>query len=202
MRIFLLFIGLLITCVIPLHSSANSTAHEAYFNEYLPIVGLKLKYGDFPGPISPILGKWALARQVLEDGINRRFGESCAGISRGGFNEIALRKAIGKDNISIGSASDGEGTFYYIKGPYANVTSATAIAYLFDNYVGRFLNKDKRQWYHAKEVSKAIQLDPDSFELNHKFHCILKPDSIIKRCNQLYGPQSGAVEDIVNRSVR
>ena len=201
MRIFLLFIILLTICAAPQNSSANTT-HELYFNENLPTLCLKLKYSAFPGPISSILAKWALGRQVLEDGINRRFGESCAGISRGGFNKIALEKAIGRDNISVGSASDGEGTFYHLKGHYANITSATTIAYLFDVYADKFLKRDKTQWMQSKEVSKAIQLDPDSFELNHKFYCILKPDGVIRKCNRIYGPKSSSVEDIINRSVK
>ena len=200
MRIFLLFITLA-TCIFPLMAQGNIPPHKAYFDEYLPTLSLKLKYGEFPGPIGPIMAQWALGRQVLEDGISRRRGESCAGISRVGFNAEALKKAVGRDNISISLASDGEGTFYMLHGHYANIYSATTIAYLFDTYVGKFLKREKRQWAQAKETSKAIQMNPDSFELNHRFYCILKPDNIIKKCNRIYGPQSGAVENLTKIGV-
>lgn len=185
-------------CVIPITAGANTPPHRVYFQEHLPALEEKLSCGEFPGPLSRILGKVALARQVLEDGIKRRPGESCAGISRGGLNEVALKKAIGGNpEIRIGSASDGEGTFYMLYGPQANIISATTVAYLFDQYVCRFLKQHRAKWELSKETSRAIAQDPNSFELNHKFYCVLRPDRIIEQCNRLYGPQSASVMNLV-----
>jgi hypothetical protein len=176
----------------------NLTPHKVYFQEHLPVLEMKLNCGEYPGPLSRILGKMALARQVLEDGINRRPGQSCAGISRGGHNEVALRKAIGgNSDIRISSASDGEGTFYMLHGPQVNIISAVTVAYLFDQYVYRFLKQHRVKWELSKETSKAIAIDPDSFELNHKFYCILKPDKIVEKCNSLYGPKAQAVMQLI-----
>lgn len=74
------------------------------------------------------------------------------------------------------------------------------IARLFDIYPERFIKKEKHRWFEAKEVSKAISQDIDSFELNHRFYLKIKPDEIIKKANRLYGPQHGAVLDICNKS--
>jgi hypothetical protein len=180
-------------CVIPISVMADIPPHRVYFQEHLPTLEERLNRGEFPGPLAGILGKIALSRQVLEDGLHRRPGESCAGISRGGFNEVALKKAIGNSNVRISSASDGEGTFYMLHGPQANIVSAITIVYLFDEYVNRFIRQHKVGWTLAKETSRAIAQDPDSFELNHKFHCILKPEKIVERCNRIYGPQSQVV---------
>jgi hypothetical protein len=185
-------------CVVPVTIGANTPPHRVYFQEHLPVLEERLNSGEFPGPLSRILGKIALARQVLEDGIHRRPGQSCAGISRGGFNEVALKKAIGRNpNIRIGSASDGEGTFYMLHGPQVNIISAVTVAYLFDQYVYRFLKQHRVKWELAKETSKAIAQDPDSFELNHKFYCVLKPEKVIERCNSIYGPQAQACMDLI-----
>ena len=195
-----MFIKIITTviCVLPIIAFGNLTPHKVYFQEHLPILEEKLQNSEYPGPMSTILGRIALARQVLEDGLNRRPGESCAGISRGGHNEVALKKAInGNKDIRISSASDGEGTFYMLYGPQVNIISAMTVAYLFDNYVSRFLRQHKVKWELSKETSKAISLNPDSLELNHKFHCILKPDKIVERCNTLYGPGSHLVLQLI-----
>lgn len=95
------------------------------------------------------------------------------------------------------SASDGEGTFYMLYGPQVNIISAITVAHLFDQYVYRFLKQHKVKWEVAKETSKAIAQNPDSFELNHKFYCILKPNKIVEHCNKLYGPKSQAVLQLI-----
>jgi hypothetical protein len=187
-----------VICVLPMMCGAAS--HQEYFKTFLPVLTNKLQM--FPGPLSAELAKVALGRQVLEDGISRNPNNSCAGISIGGFNKEMLHKAIDGANIKIGSASDGEGTFYYLQGDGANLYSAMAIAYLFDFYVYKFNKKHKILWERAKEVSKAAHQQPDSFELHHQFYCVLKPDKIIESANSLYGPQSAAVMNIVKTSTR
>jgi hypothetical protein len=187
-----------ILLLIPTLSLANIQPHKLYFQEHLPVLEMRLHCGEYPGPLAGILGRIALSRQLLEDGISRRPGQSCAGISRGGHNEVALKKAInGNKDIRISSASDGEGTFYMLYGPQVNIVSAMTVAHLFDQYVYRFLKKHKVRWEVAKETSKAIAIDPDSFELNHKFYCTLKPDKIVERCNMLYGPKAQAVMQLI-----
>ena len=184
-------------CVLPMIVSANVPPHRIYMEEYLPLLIEKLKILEFSGPITEELAKYSMARQILEDGIYRRKGESCAGISRGEPNKSIAEKVLKDSGIKVGSATDNEGaTFYMFIGPNANVYSAMVIAGLFDLYPKKFLKRHEKRWTLAKETSKAIALDPDSFEHNHRFYCILKPDKILEDCNQIYGPGSGSVLDI------
>lgn len=178
-----------------------SITHQEYFAKYLEPTSVMLDSLYFKGPISYELGKRALGRQVLEDGIFRRPNSSVAGISIGEPNKSIVMDTLKNTNIKIGRAQDSEGgTFYSFDGDSANIYSSLIIARLFDTYINKFLKKDKKQWFMAKETSKAICQEPDSFELNHRFHT-LKPEKIIEKCCGLYGPGKGAVDDIIKRSV-
>lgn len=188
----------ILICVIFLPMSSYADSYEEYFKENLHIIENRLK-SEFPGPLGSDLAKVALARQVLEDGVTRRRGESCAGISVGGFNTEIVNQVIGRDNIHKSSIFDSEGgRFYFFKGHFVNIYSAHVIAKLFDFYVYKFIPKSKVTWIKSKELSKAIHLDPDSLELNIKYHS-LNPSKIILKCNQLYGPQSGSVEMMIQK---
>jgi hypothetical protein len=200
-----MFIGVVITGVAPLLSLlyAGVDPHAVYFEKHLQTVISKLEEKDFKGPIGPIMAQRALARQVLEDSLSKKPESSCAGISKGGFNSAIANEVLRDYNLSIGSARDsaGDGPFLYLKGPQANIASTIIIAKLFDFYVGKFMNKEnKKAWFMAKETSKGIHLNPDSFELNHKFHCILQPDKIVKKSCSIFGP--GATDQIIKRSVK
>lgn len=201
MRIFLMFIGLVFTGVSPLIGGTDP--HAVYFEKHLETVIFKLQEKDFKGPIGPIMAQRAMARQILEDGLAKGPDNSCAGISKGGFNSAIANEVLRDYDLNIGSARDsaGDGPFLYLKGPQANIASTVIIAKLFDFYVGKFMNKEsKKTWFMAKETSKGIHLNPDSFELNHKFHCILQPDKIVKRSCSIFGP--GATDQIIQRGVK
>lgn len=189
---------LLILIVIPTVCSASS--HQEYFDTYLKDLTRKLNSTEYPGPLSKEVAKVALARQSLEDGISRSCDVSIAGISTGGFNKEIVDDTISDSGLSVSHAFDAEGgRFYVFKGNQANIYSALCISKLFDYYVGKFLSKDQKTWSQAKEVSRAIGQDPDSFELNHRFFIELKPDQIIKKANRLYGPKHDSVIGIANR---
>ena len=192
--VFLLFL-------VPINCLA--VTHKEYFDNYLEPTSVMLETLYFKGPISYELAKIALARQVLEDGISRKPNNSVAGISVGGFNSEIANDVLKETEIKIGRATDSEGgTFYSFQGEFANIYSALIIARLFDFYPEKFLKKDKKHWFMAKETSKAICQNPDSFELNHRFHNQLKPCDIIKKANSLYGPQAQAVLDISKNNIK
>lgn len=197
-----MFIGLVITGVSPT-IQAGTDPHAIYFEKHLETVISKLQEKDFKGPIGPIMAQRALARQILEDSISKPPTYSVAGISKGGFNSAIANEVLRDYNLNVGSIRDstGDGPFFSFSGPQANIASAVIIAKLFDFYVGKFMNKEnKKTWFMAKETSKGIHLDPDSFELNHKFHCILQPDKIVKRSCSLFGPNTAASDQIIKRS--
>lgn len=142
----------------------------------------------------------ALARQSLEDGIDRKSDLSIAGISTGGFNRTIVEDVVSFSWLKVGYAYDSEGgRFYRFKGDQANVYSALCIARLFDFYVDRFLVKEQSAWLTAKEVSRAIAQQPDSFELNHKFYNQLRPEKTIEKANRLFGPKHDSVIRIVQQ---
>ena len=175
-------------------------AHKNYFETYLKNVTTRLHSSDYPGPISRELAKVALARQSLEDGINRKSNVSIAGISTGGFNKTIVEEVVSFSWLKVGYAYYSEGgRFYRFNGDQANICSAVCIAKLFDFYVDRFLEKDQSLWFAAKEVSKAIAMEPDSFELNHLFYNQLRPEKTIQRANKLFGPKHDTVIRIVNQ---
>ncbi len=189
---------ILILMVIPTVCSA--TNHQEYFDTYLKDLTKKLNSKEYPGPLSKEVAKVALARQSLEDGISRSCNVSIAGISTGGFNKEIVDNTISDSGLSVSHAIDSDGgRFYVFKGDHANIYSALCISNLFNYYVKKFLSKDHKDWLQAKEVSRAISMNPDSFELNHRFFIQLKPDQIIKRANRLYGPKHDSVIGIANQ---
>lgn len=194
------FLKVLILLLIPTICSA--TTHKDYFDTYLKNLTTRLNLSQFPGPLSEELAKVALARQSLEDGLNRASNVSIAGISTGGFNKTIVDETIAESGLSVGYAYDSDGgRFYAFKGEQANIYSAHCISRLFDLYVAKFLTKDQKQWTQAKEVSKALVQNPDSFELNHLFYVQLSPDKTIKKANRLYGPKHESVMNIANEWV-
>jgi hypothetical protein len=187
----------LILIIIPTISSAIT--HQEYFDTYLKNLTSKLSCLEYPGPLSKLVAKVALARQSLEDGLNRKSTVSIAGISTGGFNKNIVDQTILNSGLSVGYAFDSDGgRFYVFKGDEANIFSALCIGRLFNVYVGKFLNGDQKPWNLAKEVSKAIVQKPDSFELNHLFYVKLRPQKIIEKANRLYGPKHESVIGIAN----
>jgi len=198
-----MFMAVIITGVAPLPSYTSMDPHAIYFEKHLPVVISKLEEKDFKGPIGPIMAQIALGRQVLEDGLSKKPENSCAGVSKGGFNSAIANEVLRDYNLNISSARDsaGDGPFFYFTGPKANIASTIIIAKLFDFYVTKFMSReDKKIWFHSKEVSKAVYQNPDSFELNHEFYCKLQPDRIIKKSNRMFGPNDQAVHQIIKRS--
>lgn len=189
-----------IVVLLAIPSLCFADAHKNYFETYLKNVTTRLHSSDYPGPISRELAKVALARQSIEDGVNRKSDISIAGISTGGFNKTIVDEVVSFSWLKVSYAYDSEGgKFYQFKGDHANVYSALCIAKLFDSYVDRFLVKDQSTWLTAKEVSRAISMEPDSFELNHLFYNQLRPEKTIEKANRLFGPKHDSVIRIVNR---
>ena len=191
-----------ILCLVLLLFCSNTYAlnHQEYFSTHLETLIFNLNQKYFPGPLSQELGKVALARQILEDGLNKGPTYSAAGISIGGFNKLIAEASI-FNWLTIGKVIDSEGgTFYSFRGEQANICSAIIISQLFDTYVDKFLKKHQKTWRLAKETSKAISCDVDSFELNHRFHNKLEPINIIEKADSLYGPNHESVKKIYKES--
>lgn len=184
------------TCVFPL--AVSGSTHNEYFNNYLPSAERMVEDSGYRGPIGKLLAKWALARQVLEDGVKRNPNISCAGISKGEPNKSVVLSVIKDTTLKIGTAKDGEGgSFYKFEGTDANLYSTLIIAKLFDSYVERFFKKDIKTWKLSKEISHALHIDPDSFEMQLKFHTGYNPEKIIEKSCNAYGPGKAAINIIL-----
>jgi hypothetical protein len=174
-------------------------SHKERFSQDYQSTVIILKESHFPGPLANEMAQVALARQVLEDGPNRHPNESIAGISTGSWNKEIVDSCVPK-HIKIDTINDSTGArFYHFKGFQSTLYSALVVSKLFDFYVSKFLKSERKNWFLAKETSKAINLDPDSFELNLRFYNQLKPIKIIEKCNRLYGPNYQSVVNIYSK---
>ncbi len=190
---------LIVLVLLTIPTICSATTPQEYFDTYLKNLTSRLNCSEYPGPLSRLVARVALARQSLEDGLNRESNVSIAGISTGGINKDVVDRTISNSGLSVGYAFDSDGgRFYVFKGNQANIFSALCIGRLFGVYVSKFLGKDQKSWSQAKEVSKAILQKPDSFELNHLFYVKLCPDKIIEKANRLYGPKHESVIRIAN----
>ena len=153
---------ILFVCIIMIIPSiCYSITHQDVFEKNYES-SIIIQHSHFPGPISKEIAKVALARQILEDGPNRHINESIAGISVGGFNKEIVDNYLPK-HLSIGYIHDSDGNkFYHFKGNNAYLGSVLVISKLFDYYITKFIKTEKKNWFLAKEVSKAIQQQPDS----------------------------------------
>jgi hypothetical protein len=187
---------LMILLAIPIIVS-GSTPHGVYMQEFLPLVVSYLEQ-DYPGPLAEDLGSMALARQILEDGLNKGPRYSVAGIGVGSPNkEIVVANLF--HWLKVGRASDYEGgTFYSFTGPQAAVCSAVIISHLFDSYVYRFLPKHTVVWNLAKELSAHVHATQDK-GLDATYQA-LGVGEIVRRANRLYGPNAERVERINDRN--
>jgi hypothetical protein len=171
----------------------GSTPHQAYMRDYLPLVTAHLEQ-DYPGPLARDLGSMALARQILEDGLNKGPRYSVAGIGVGSPNKEIVDATVFQW-LKIGRAKDDSGgTFYTFTGPQAAVCSAVIIARLFDAYIPRFMPKYATHWDLAKEWSRRVDETGEGHDTG--IYWALQPVDLIRRANRMYGPQSEAVERI------
>jgi hypothetical protein len=181
--------GLVVSGVAPTYA----INHQEYFKLNLPKLVERIQE---KGQVRLQIAKRALGRQVFEDSLAKKASYSCAGISMGSPNKEIVHRTLSAFNLKIGSASNGEGSFYVFSGPEANIASALVIVNLSDHYVGKFLKRDLPKWERGKELSKALALDLDNFELNQRFYQ-LKTDKILRRCCSIYGPGVDAVDRIL-----
>lgn len=192
-------ITLLLIGVLALTLTCYGNTHRDVFDKYYRSAVLYLENSDYPGPLSIELARVALARQILEDGPQRKETESIAGISVGGFNKEIVESTV-PSHIQVKSATDSTGArFYYFTGLKSNLYSMFVISKLFDYYVFKFMKTEKRNWILSKETSKAIAQNPDCLELNIRFYNELNPAMIIDKANKMYGPGHQSVVNIYTR---
>jgi hypothetical protein len=171
----------------------------------------KLQERGFQGPFGREVAKFALIRQVIEDGQGRDHSVSIVGMSPGGTNaqvieELGLAKGkLNRDGLSLERLTSENGeTFYCIKGPHANVCSAVAISLLWDKYVNgaqRFSPSEVQVWNKSKSISQKIASNTATQEEVEVYQGDLAAPRrrVIEKANRIYSPTAAyAITKIVN----
>jgi hypothetical protein len=178
---------------------------EEHVNYDYPSVVNKLEQCGFKGPIAKDLAKYALVRQVHENGTDRSPDYSIPGIGCGGWNHEFLMDTVNVfgPHLKVGRITDSEGMrMYVLKGPEATQVSTVTIARLFDHYVERFnfSKQDKDTWQKSKVYSYILHCDPKSHEYWNEYRRLTPArEKIIKRCNKMYGPGGDRIEGQVKK---
>jgi hypothetical protein len=207
MRYFLFFLLIVATAT---HSHAKSI--EEHILVHYKSVCDELQKRGFEGPFAKEVAKFALVRQIIEDGQTREHSLSIVGMSPGGANAEVLDEmglVMGKSNndgLSLQRTTSGEGeTFYCIKGPRANVCSATAITLLWDKYVNgalktAFNSSEISVWNESKTISRKIA-DNSATEQEiaaYEGDLATPRRKIIEKANRMYSPTAAvAIAKIV-----
>lgn len=152
--------------VIPAHGLGCSI-EEHILVHYDHVVD-RLNQQGYKGPFAREIAKFALIRQIVEDGPTRSNSKSIVGMSVGGANTEALEElgltmgSVNSDGIRLKKCTDAIGqSMYVIHGPRANIWSAAALGILWDKYINqvykhRFTVEEIEGWNVCKDLSEKI----------------------------------------------
>ncbi len=190
----------------------GKSIEEHILVSYNPVVTELMRRG-FDGPLAKEAAKFALVRQLIEDGINRDHSVSIVGMSLGGLNGQVMNSLgleMGKEDndglvLKRVTSSDGD-TCYAIYGPRANVRSAVAIVLLWDKYIveaywNNFNKQEIEAWQSSKDISRKIAGgEAQSCEVDDYFGKLSLPRrKALERANRMYSPTaSSVIEKIVS----
>ena len=108
------------------------------------------------GPIAQEVTRWAIVRQLHENGLDRPATYCIPGISCGGWNKEMLEYSLKMipNELEISRIRDSEGLpLYVLRGDKANLVSTATVALLFDYYVTNlswFSKQEKEAWSDSK----------------------------------------------------
>ncbi len=203
----------LITILFLLISSSGfaRTIEERVLVNY-PKVLTQLKDKGFAGPFGEELAKFAVLRQIIEDGPSREHSKSIVGMIPGGVNREVIKELglkVGKENkqgyeLKRITAKDGQGT-YAIYGPRANILSAVAIVMVWDKYVNElacFKPEEVRAWNKAKVISRRLEQGDASPQAKVMYRNKLKKiyRRALEKANRIYGKNAAyAIKKLVNK---
>jgi hypothetical protein len=207
MRYFLLSLLIVLAA-----AQTNAKSIQEHILVRYELVCDQLQKRGFEGPFGKEVAKFALIRQIIEDGQTRNHSVSIVGMSPGGTNAEVLEElglAMGKSNcdgLSLRRVTSSAGeTFYCIKGPRANVCSATAITLLWDKYVNGALKSafnpsEVSAWNESKTISRKIADNSatESEIATYEGELAAPRRKVIEKANRCYSPTAaGAIAKIV-----
>jgi hypothetical protein len=187
-------------------AQTNAKSIEEHILVHYKLVCDQLQKRGFQGPFAKEVAKFALIRQIIEDGQSRDHCVSIVGMSPGGTNAEVLDElglAIGKSNcdgLSLQRLTSSAGeTFYCIKGPRANVCSATAITLLWDKYVNgaqkqAFKSSEVMVWNQSKVISQKIARHTATEQeiATYEGELASPRRKIIEKANRIYSPTAAS----------
>ncbi len=206
MRKFLLVILVLVAAG---YAEAR-TVEENILVRY-PLVLERLQEQGFRGPFGEEVAKFAMLRQIIEDGPTREHSVSIVGMSIGGMNkEVMANLGLipGNENnnglvLKTVDTNDGQ-RCYAIYGPRADVTSTVAIALLWDKYVNEMPNfkpEEKYAWNQSKAISEQIAKGETSQAAGRGVLTCLTGETrkVLAKANRMYGSlAAGQIQRMVS----
>jgi len=199
MRKFLLVILVLVTAC---YADAR-TIEENILVRY-PLVLERLQEEGFHGPFCEEVARFAVLRQIIEDGPSREHSVSMVGMSPGGMNKEVMNHLgliPGNENhhglvLKTVGTNDGQ-RCYAIYGPRADVTSTVAIALLWDKYVNEmpsFKLEERLAWNQSKAISEKLAKGETSHEAGRAVLTSLSGETrkVLAKANRMYGSLAAA----------
>ena len=179
-------------------SSANASSYLSFEDHVLTsfhkcIEGVN--QAGIRGPLAEEITRWAIVRQLHENGLDRGHTYCVPGISCGSWNKDTLDWCLKRvpNDVKVTRIKDSEGmALYELKGHNANVVSTAAVAMLFDYYVQHFswfTKEEKEVWDKSKAYSELINygaIEGDYLENYNQLYD--SRQKILAKCNGGYGP--------------
>jgi len=164
-----------------------------------PLVLERLQEEGFHGPFCEEIARFAVLRQIIEDGPTREHSVSIVGMSTGGMNKEVMNHLgliqgnKNNDGLVLKTVDTNDGQrCYAIYGPRADVTSTVAIALLWDKYVNElpsFKDQERSAWNQSKKISETLAKGETSDETKHEFASCLASETrkVLAKANRMYG---------------
>lgn len=201
-----------VVCILLAPVFAEAKSIEEHILVSYSLVVDQLQERGFEGPLAEEVGRFALIRQLIEDGQNRDHSVSIVGMCPGGANERAMCDlgltlgATNQEGVTLKKITSGGETFYALYGPRADVCSVVAVTFLWDKYVNEaqthsFKDEEIHAWNVSKEISRRIgcnEATPE--EIDRYFGELATPRrKAIEKANRMYSPTAAAaITKIVN----
>ncbi len=176
-----------------------------------PLVLERLQEEGFHGPFCEEVARFAVLRQIIEDGPTREHSVSMVGMSPGGMNkEVMNRLGLipgnkNNDGLVLKTVGTNDGQrCYAIYGPRADVVSTVAIALLWDKYVNEmpsFKLEEKIAWNQSKAISEKLAKGETGHEAGRAMLTCLAAETrkVLAKANRMYGSlAAGEIQRMVS----
>ncbi len=176
-----------------------------------PLVLERLQEEGFHGPFGQEVARFAVLRQIIEDGPTREHSVSMVGMSPGGMNKEVMNHlglipgSKNNDGLVLKTVDTNDGQrCYAIYGPRADVASTVAIALLWDKYVNEMPNfklEERLAWNQSKAISEEIAKGETSDAAGRAVLASMADETrkVLAKANRMYGSlAAGEIQRMVS----